>query len=342
MLYDFPIEPLDMRYSAQWRKWFAEEYNRLGVVWDRVDPLYKPAERIARGQFLDAIHTNIYKGKQIELFLEQVAGGHVKPHDVVFLHDVWFPGLEALFYVRDALKLPFYICGYLHAGTYDPWDFLTRQGMDSWGKDLEQAWFRGVDRIFLHSNFHERLLRSKRMVPGDKIRKVGFPFLLPNTEWSAGKKKNIVVFPHRLAPEKQPEVFDQLAEKLAKELPGWQFIKSQAIPRTKEQYYDLLSHAKIAFSAAQQETWGISMQEATHHGCIPVVPSRLAYPDVYDPAFQYNNMDHAVQLVLRYAKGYEHMVHGQLFAQTEKRLHDLGHGAIERIVTEIRAMGGNC
>ena len=84
------------------------------------------------------------------------------------------------------------------------------------------------------------------------------------------------------------------------------------------------------------------MQEATHHGCIPVVPSRLAYPNVYDPAFQYNNMDHAAQLVLRYAKGYEHMVHGQLFMQTEKRLHDMGHGAIERIVTEIRALGGNC
>ena len=84
------------------------------------------------------------------------------------------------------------------------------------------------------------------------------------------------------------------------------------------------------------------MQEATHYGCIPVVPARLAYVDVYDQAFQYQNLDHAAQMIVRFAKNYGRIVQGPLYAQTEKRLHDSGYGAIERIVTEIRAIGGNC
>lgn len=342
MLYDFPIENLDQRYSTQWRAWFAEEYDRLGVSWLRVDPEHRPAEKIVNGQFLDVVHTNIYKAKQLQTFLAAVAGGAVKLHDVVMLHDLWFPGLEMLFYVRDALKLPIHICGYLHAGTYDPWDFLSRQGMNVWGRELEQSWFRGVDRIFLHSDFHERLLLSKRFVERSKIRKVGFPFRLLEPKWVIGEKKDIVVFPHRLAPEKQPEIFDTLRNELADTLPGWQFIKTQDTLRTKDEYYALLQSAKISFSASLQETWGISMQESVIHGCIPVVPARLAYLDVYDKKFQYHNYEHAVTLIKQFAENYSHVVLSEEFASTGRRLREMGDGAIEKIVTEIRAFGGRC
>ena len=51
---------------------------------------------------------------------------HYQPH-----------GLEMLAYVRDGLGLKFKIVGILHAGTYDPHDFLTQKGMASWGRPLE-------------------------------------------------------------------------------------------------------------------------------------------------------------------------------------------------------------
>ena len=49
----------------------------------------------------------------------------------------------------------------------------------------------------------------------------------------------------------------------------------------------LLSRSKIVFSANQQETLGISCYEGALVGAAPIVPDRLSYTEMYDPAFKY-------------------------------------------------------
>jgi glycosyltransferase involved in cell wall biosynthesis len=92
------------------------------------------------------------------------------------------------------------------------------------------------------------------------------------------KKRDLILFPHRIAPEKQVEIFRDLA----KELPEYEFVVCQDTALTKHEYHTLLGQAKIVFSANLQETLGISCYEGALVGAIPVVPDRLSYTEMYD------------------------------------------------------------
>jgi glycosyltransferase involved in cell wall biosynthesis len=213
--------------------------------------------------------------------------GRVNHGDVILLNDIWFPGIEMLAYVRDALRLDFKIAGIAHAGTWDPMDFLSQMGMWRWGADLENSWFEIVDYILVNSHFHKDMLFRARKVDHNKMKVVGYPFKPAEFVIPYPKKENIVVFPHRLDPEKQPYVFDELAATLKQVHPNWEFIKTKDVWTDKIAYYNLLNRSKVAFSCALQETFGIAMVEAVMCGCIPVVPNRLSYSLMYDDMFKY-------------------------------------------------------
>lgn len=94
----------------------------------------------------------------------------------------------------------------------------------------------------------------------------------------------MIVFPHRISPEKHPEMFDELAASM----PDWNCIKTIEVAKDKKEYYSLLRRAKYSVSFADQETFGISMVESFNCGCIPIVPNRLSYKEMFSPEFRYN------------------------------------------------------
>ena len=97
------------------------------------------------------------------------------------------------------------------------------------------------------------------------------------------EKEDLIVFPHRIAPEKQPEIFRDLA----KALPKYKWVVCQDEQLTKEEYHAILRKAKMVFSANLQETLGISPYEGALVGAIPMVPDRLSYSEMYDWEFKY-------------------------------------------------------
>ena len=99
-------------------------------------------------------------------------------------------------------------------------------------------------------------------------------------------KEDIILFPHRLAPEKQPDIFKDLA----KELPEYKFIICMDQNLTKDAYHKLLAKSKMVFSANLQETLGISPYEGVLVGAIPLVPDRLSYIEMYDDEWKYPNL----------------------------------------------------
>jgi hypothetical protein len=96
-------------------------------------------------------------------------------------------------------------------------------------------------------------------------------------------KRDLILFPHRIAPEKQVEIFRDLATAL----PEYEFIVCQDQELTKEEYHTLLGQSKIVFSANLQETLGISCYEGMLVGAIPMVPDRLSYKEMYGSLFKY-------------------------------------------------------
>jgi hypothetical protein len=97
------------------------------------------------------------------------------------------------------------------------------------------------------------------------------------------KKRDLILFPHRIAPEKQVDIFKDLATRL----PQYEFIVCQEQELTKHQYHTLLGEAKIVFSANLQETLGISCYEGALLDAIPLVPDRLSYTEMYHNHFKY-------------------------------------------------------
>jgi hypothetical protein len=96
-------------------------------------------------------------------------------------------------------------------------------------------------------------------------------------------KKDLILFPHRIAPEKQVEIFRDLAT----HLPQYEFVVCQDQQLTKDEYHRLLGEAKMVFSWSLQETLGIGCYEGALVGAIPLVPDRLSYHEMYYNDFKY-------------------------------------------------------
>jgi hypothetical protein len=100
------------------------------------------------------------------------------------------------------------------------------------------------------------------------------------------QKRDLILFPHRIAPEKQVEIFRDLA----KYLPQYEFVVCQDQQLTKNEYHNLLGEAKLVFSANLQETLGISCYEGALVDAIPMVPDRLSYKEMYYDTFKYPSL----------------------------------------------------
>lgn len=290
-----PIELFEERYSKQWYYWFMSSFMKY-----RINPIVvgDTKERpITTGQFLDIYDTNSYKMKQMAEIVELVKNGF---EGTIFFMDMWFPGLEVLGYLRDCAKAKIKIKGILHAGTWDEHDFITKSGLDKWAKELEISWMKLADEVFVATEFHKNMIESYLGEKYAKITVVNFP-VYRNDEMANTKKENIVVFPHRMAPEKQPEVFDQVwqiwYDKYINDIGPVGWIKTKDVCRTKTEYYNLLAKSKVAFSSALQETFGIAMLEAVSLGCMPVAPNRLSYRETLKEYNLYNTLEEAADWI---------------------------------------------
>jgi glycosyltransferase involved in cell wall biosynthesis len=120
----------------------------------------------------------------------------------------------------------------------------------------------------------------------DKVVRTGWPMEYMQDALMMYKnmpKRDLILFPHRLAPEKQVEIFRDLKE----QLPQYEFVICQEQQLSKNEYHNLLGEAKLVFSANLQETLGISWYEGAVVDAIPMVPDRLSYSEMAVDAFKY-------------------------------------------------------
>jgi hypothetical protein len=103
------------------------------------------------------------------------------------------------------------------------------------------------------------------------------------TAYKGLKKRDLILFPHRIAPEKQVDIFRDLAT----HLPQYEFIVCQDQQLSKHEYHTLLGESKMVFSANLQETLGISWYEGAIVDSIPMVPDRLSYSEMAFDTFKY-------------------------------------------------------
>lgn len=311
-----PIELLEERYSSQWYQWFIKSFSKFGITPMTVGDTSPRV--ITTGQFLDVHETCAYKAQQMADMIHLVRGGF---EGTILLMDGWFPGIEHLAYMRDNGQAKIKIVGILHAGTWDPWDFLSQNGCGRWAKYTERGWFEIFDRIILATNFHRELIKSNMVGPvtrefDDKVKIAMFPVYRNDQLAKSFDRDDIVVFPHRLAAEKRPKDFEAVEDMVRQMIgPAWpnlKFIRSKDVCRNKVEYYELLAKSKVAFSSAEQETFGIAMLEAQALGCVPVCPDRLSYVETMQDWPRYRTLTEAAKLIVHALEAWSPVAHTNL------------------------------
>jgi len=303
----FSLEPIETRYTAQWHEHLPKLLNRsLGSRFNviQVDGIQKNSQTTP-GAFLNFSDTNFWKSSQLCNFLEHHNQGKTTRDDHIVLTDAWNPTVTQLKYMNDLLGFNWKLHGLWHAGSYDPQDFLGRLiGNAAWVRHAEKSFFNSFDHNYFATEFHidlffKELLNNgssvenpwydedkKDLLNKKEIVRTGWPMEYMEeilTPYKGMDKRDLVLFPHRIAPEKQVEIFRDLKERL----PQYEFVVCQDQQLTKNEYHNLLGEAKLVFSANLQETLGISWYEGVLVDAIPMVPDRLSYSEMAMKDFLY-------------------------------------------------------
>ena len=145
------------------------------------------------------------------------------------------------------------------------------------------------------------LIRSKADVLYPGCRFPGMDDMLPNLVRS---DPPLIIWNHRWEFDKDPSAFFEALDALhdqgkdfrlallgencqtvpkvfirARERYGNKILQYGYVP-SRSDYIDWLNQGAIVVSTAQQENFGISIVEAVRYGCLPLLPARLAYPEV--------------------------------------------------------------
>ena len=310
------IEAVDTRYTKQWKEYLPKQLRRATNEDVVVISGGETPQATTPGAFLNFGGTNVYKSKQLETIGEMFCKGQVADGDYFLYTDAWNPTVIQLKYMTELLGVDITIGGLWHAGSYDPHDFLGRLiGDKPWVRHAEQSMYECYDDNFFASEFHIDLFAESLNIDDDKTHRVGWPmeYLKDSlVQYKGMQKRNLILFPHRVAPEKQVDIFRDLAERL----PQYEFVVCQEQELTKNEYHNLLGEAKMVFSANLQETLGISWYEGALVDAIPMVPDRLSYSEMALPEFKYpsewtenydaylHNRDKVVAQIVNYMENY--------------------------------------
>jgi len=142
---------------------------------------------------------------------------------------------------------------------------------------------------------HEHTLVASPGLPEIASQPRAYNLACPHIVWAARweKDKNPTGFFHALYQLKEdgyafrlsvvgesfrdsPAIFAEARERLAEHIEQWGFLSSQ------DDYLHLLSTSDLFVSTAEHEFFGISAAEAILAGNLPVLPRRLAYPELVD------------------------------------------------------------
>jgi len=327
--YIVDIEAVDTRYTKQWKEYLPKQLQRATNANVTVISGGEVPQATTPGAFLNFAGTNNYKSQQMLEISRLFANGEIKDGDYFLYTDAWNPTVIQLRYMAELLGVSIRIGGLWHAGSYDPHDFLGRLiGDKPWVRHAERSMYECYDDNYFATQFHIDLFaKSLRMDP-NKNHRVGWPMeYLANSldSYKGMEKRNLILFPHRVAPEKQVEIFRDLKE----ELPQFEFVVCQEQTLSKNEYHNLLGEAKVVFSANLQETLGISWYEGALVNALPMMPDRLSYSEMATEDFKYPsewtesfesykiNKDKVVAQLVDYVENYEFYLPA-LLTQTQK------------------------
>lgn len=288
MLWFIDIEAHEQRYTVEWKKYLPIQLS--DAMFDH-SPSSRTVEVIDGGEssgtttlgaFVDFADSSRYKAHQVRKIAQAFHAGLIGDGHRFLFADAWHPGVIQCRYMAGLLGIEITIDVMWHAGSYDPWDILGQKIQNkAWSYGFERAVFDAADVNYFATQYHRDLFIDK-LAPTDPecAEVVGWPMEYLTRKLGArahGIKKDTILFPHRLSPEKQPEIMQLLEPHFG----DYRVVYAQKEKLTKEEYHNELARSVAVFSANQQETLGIAMYEGLLCGAVPIMPNRLSYKEIY-------------------------------------------------------------
>jgi glycosyltransferase involved in cell wall biosynthesis len=300
------LEPLKARYTGQLTEdWMPAAFNQFksDVDFISVPGDYDPDQEIKVGAVLDAVGRGVFAMSQVTRLLDAIRFNDFQDGDIVYIQDMWHPGVEALFYAWD-------LYGYKDVKVYtrcwaqsvDEYDFTFP--MREWMRYYELGFDKYLTGIFVASTIHRDQLREAGFTA--PIHVLGLPVHSESVRNTAGDtnkqfKDNVVVYTSRFDKEKNPFFMMEVAKQFLEQNPNWEWhittsgkeIRSmmpgtvealrelsKAEPRfkifegiSKQEYYTKLKTSGIQFNTALQDYVAFTAVEGD------VFEADLVYPD---------------------------------------------------------------
>ena len=124
-----------------------------------------------------------------------------------------------------------------------------------------------------------------------------------------------------------PKAFIGAKERYGARIVQYGYVES------REMYRQWLRQGSIVVSTATQENFGISIVEAIRHGCIPLLPHRLSYPEIIPESFHNDFLykdqkDLVKKLCAVISDSSRHR------SEVEKLSHEMGRFSWDKMITE--------
>ena len=317
-----PLEKLEQRMYSQINIQMKESFTRFGIDYEEIVPEYKANQIREGGWVMPAAGHCLFCAQQLALLLQNLVDGNIKDDDIIYFDDLWFPGLESLFYSKHLMKKHFAVYGFIHAGSFTYADFVYP--MRSWARDLEKSWFKACDGVFVGtSQTKNDIVECQLIDEKDKIVVTGLPFVVKKDATIVTDKEDIIVFAHRDDPDKKVDDFFRILYMFKQRNPEFKYkvvvtgggrevrLSTKGLLSsfsevefhsnlTKYQYYTLLSKSRVMISTAIQENFGVCTQEALAFNVIPICPNRLSYQYLLPKEFLYDSLEEAVEKMEQY------------------------------------------
>lgn len=136
--------------------------------------------------------------------------------------------------------------------------------------------------------------------PGFRCDKSGRPVILWSHRWEYDKGPERFLMALRVLKQrgfdfglhmagqtfrKVPEAFNVIKHEFADRLLSFGY------PESRAEYEKVISESSIVVSTSMHEFQGLSVMEAAAAGCVPVLPDRFAYPELFDGGCLYASSD---------------------------------------------------
>lgn len=310
MIYYIPLENLDERYTRQMFRWVIAAFRDRDIQHKIIygETLVHETEG---DQFVNWASRVFFTSEQNKRIARLFHEGRVNDGDVFFVADIWHPGIESIPYMADAMNVDVKIYGINYAGPFDPTDPTHRMiRWGGWFEIMAYSFFRGV---FVGSDYHARLIRKgfRGAVDFLGLPIAAEPFLCPlhvtGLVWDEEdavrgiepmeSDRPIIIWPHRLSPEKNVTQFYEVARALSGKYPRIRWVISSSrmnqeytpyhssvefVRQSKKDYYRMLKGSILMLSTAHHENFGYTVREATALGTPILCPRRADYPEMIE------------------------------------------------------------